>query len=168
MGRSANTPIALVGTVEILNVRVPLIEVVMQIVSAVGIDKQAGEHISFSLIGFSFTDFTSFLLYLFPCCAVNARIVHILKDNPIITVVFNPFLILVRFTVCLKIEDVPAILLQEKNFGDGRTVPLRRRCVFMLARVVDASRLPIRYWSQDTSLSGAAAICSRPKPSSVI
>ncbi|CAB1245717.1 protein of unknown function [Ruminococcaceae bacterium BL-4] len=67
MSGGASAPIAfVVGTIKILDIRVALIEVVIQIVSAVDTDKQTGEHIDFSLIRFPLTDFTPLLLCFFP------------------------------------------------------------------------------------------------------
>ncbi len=164
MRRGASTPIALIiGTIEIFDVRVALIEVVMQIVSAVGTDKQTGEHIGFSFIRFPLTDFTPLLLHLFPDGTVNNRIMHVLKDNPIVTVVLNSFLILIGFAVRLEIQDISTILLQGKNLCDGRTVPLCGCGIFMLAGAVDTSCLPIRHWRQNAVLfqRGGNLFCSK-------
>ena len=53
MRRAASTPVALiVGAVEILDFRIALIEVEMQVVAAIGTDQQARKHTGFTLMGF--------------------------------------------------------------------------------------------------------------------
>ena len=129
MGRGASAAVALIiGTVEISDLRVSLIEVEMQVVSAIGTDQQTGKHILFALVGAALADFTPFLLNLLPHGAINNRLMDIFENHPIFTVVFDSLLIFVRLGVGLKIEDIAAILLQGQDFGDGGAVPLGRRC----------------------------------------
>ena len=63
MGRGASAAVALIiGTVAISDLRVSLIEVEMQVVSAIGTDQQAGKHILLALVGSALADFAPFLL----------------------------------------------------------------------------------------------------------
>ena len=96
MGRGAGAAVALiVGAVEISDLRVSLIEMEMQVVSAIGTDQQTGKHILFALVGAALADFTPFLLNLLPHGAVNDRLMDILENHLIFTVIFDPLLVLV-------------------------------------------------------------------------
>lgn len=96
MGRGAGAAVAfIIGTVEISDLRVSLIEMEMQVVSAIGTDQQTGKHILFAFIGTALADFASFLLNLFPHGTVNDRLMDILENYPIFTVIFDPLLVLV-------------------------------------------------------------------------
>ena len=96
MGRGAGAAVALiVGAVEISDLRVSLIEMEMQVVSAIGTDQQTGKHILFALVGAALADFTPFLLNLLPHGAVNDRLMDILENHLILTVIFDPLLVLV-------------------------------------------------------------------------
>ena len=92
-------------SVSTADLRVPLIEMKMQVVSAIGTDQQTGKHILFALVGAALADFPPFLLNLLPHGAVNDRLMDIFENHPIFTVVFDPLLIFVRLGVGLEIED---------------------------------------------------------------
>ena len=90
MGRGASAAVALIiGTVEISDLRVSLIEVEMQVVPAIGTDQQAGKHILLALVGSALADFAPFLLNLLPHGAINNRLMDIFENHPIFTVVFD-------------------------------------------------------------------------------
>lgn len=169
MGRGASAAVALIiGTVEISDLRVSLIEVEMQVVSAIGTDQQAGKHILLALVGSALADFAPFLLNLLPHGAINNRLMDIFENHPIFTVVFDSLLIFVRLGVGLKIEDIAAILLQGKNFCDGRAVPLGRRLLLAFSGTLDTLFQPVARGVRISSRSSWAAICSVPMPSRVI
>ena len=171
MGRGASAAVALIiGTVEISDLRVSLIEVEMQVVPAIGTDQQAGKHILLALVGSALADFAPFLLNLLPHGAINNRLMDIFENHPIFTVVFDSLLIFVRLGVGLKIEDIAAILLQGKNFCDGRAVPLGRRLLFALAGAFDALREPVGPRGQDIVLFklGGNLLCSEPLQSHAV
>ena len=95
MGGSATPTIALVvGAVEILDVGVALIEMEVQVVSAVGTDQKAGEHIAFSLMGAALADLASLLLDLLKDCPLNDGFVDILEDDPVFRSLASRFLFL--------------------------------------------------------------------------
>lgn len=97
MGRGASAAVALIiGTVEISDLRVSLIEVEMQIVSAIGTDQQPGKHILFALVGAALANFTPFLLNLLPHGTVNNCLMDVFENHPIFTVIFDPLLIFIR------------------------------------------------------------------------
>ena len=110
MGGSAAPTIALVvGAVEILDVGVALIEMEVQVVSAIGTDQKAGEHIALPLMGAALADLAPLLLDLLKDCPLNDRFVDVLKDNPVLPVIFNSLFVLVRLGVGFEIKDVAAI-----------------------------------------------------------
>ena len=120
MGRGTSPSVALVvGTVEILDLGIALIEMVMEVVSAVCTNQKTRKHIFLSIIGTPPTPRSSFLLYLLPHGTINDRFVYVLENDPILTVIINPFLVLIRFRVGLEIEDIAAVFLQGKNFCNG-------------------------------------------------
>ena len=128
MGRGTSPSVALVvGTVEILDLGIALIEMVMEVVSAVGTNQETRKHIFLPIISTPSAPRSSFLLYLLPHGAINNRFVYVLENDPILTVIINPFFVLIRFRVGLEIEDIAAVFLKRKNFGDGRAIPPCRR-----------------------------------------
>lgn len=81
--------------VEILDVGIALIEMEVQIVSAVGTDQKAGEHIAFSLMGAALADLAPLLLDLFKDRPLNDGFVDILEDDPVFPVIGKPLFVLV-------------------------------------------------------------------------
>ena len=150
MGGSAAPTIALVvGTVEILDVGVPLIEMKVQIVSAVGTDQKAGEHIALPFMGAAFADFAPLLLDLLEDCPLNDRFVDILEDDPVLPVIGKALLVLVRLGIGLEIEDVAAILLKGKDAGDSGAVPHTGTAQFTLSWAIDALLTPVSDGGED-------------------
>ena len=97
MGRGAGAAVALIiGAVEISDFWVSLIEMEMQVVSAIGTDQQPGKHILFALVGAALADFTPFLLNQFPHGTVNNWLMDVFENHPIFTVIFDPLLIFIR------------------------------------------------------------------------
>ena len=112
MGRGTSPSVALVvGTVEILDLGIALIEMVMEVVSAVGTNQETRKHIFLSIVGTPSASRSSFLLHLLPHGTINDRFVYVLENDPILTVIINPFLVLIRFRVSLEIEDIAAVFL---------------------------------------------------------
>ena len=134
MGGLAGTTVALVvGAVEILDFRVALIEVEVQIAAAVCADKQAGEHIVFSVAGTAFAHLSALLLYLFKHGTFNNGFVNILKHYPIFRVVMNPLLVLVGLGVGFEVQNIPAILLLIQKMGNRGAIPLGSGPCFALS-----------------------------------
>ena len=112
MGGSAAPTIALVvGAVEILDVGVALIEMEVQVVSAIGTDQKAGEHIAFSLMGAALADLSALLLDLLKDCPLNDRFVDISEYHPVLPIILQALFILVRLGVGLKVQNVSACAL---------------------------------------------------------
>ena len=153
MGGSAAPTIALVvGAVEILDVGVALIEMEVQVVSAIGTDQKAGEHIAFSLMGAALADLSALLLDLLKDCPLNDRFVDIFEYHPVLPIILQALFILVRFGVGLKVQNVAAILLQGQYFCDAGTVPLRRGLFFPFAGPLNTFFEPVGTRCQDTIL----------------
>ena len=84
MGRGAGATIALVvGAVEILDLRIALIEVKVKVTAAIGADQQAGKHIVFSVVGAALTDFSTLLLHLLIHSTLDDRLMDVLEHHPI-------------------------------------------------------------------------------------
>lgn len=132
-----------VGAVEILGLRIALIEVKMKVAAAIGADQQAGKHIVFSAVGAAFADFSPLLLHLLIHSTLNDRLMDILEHHPIFTVIADPLLIFVGLGISLEIENVAAVFLQGENFGNGGAIPLGRRLLFALAGALDALCEPV-------------------------
>ena len=104
MGRGTGSTVALVvGAVEVGDFWIPLIKVEMQIVSAVGADQQAGKHMFLTLMGPALADFPALFLDLLPCGPLDNWLMDIQEDGPILTVILQPPLILVRLGVGLEV-----------------------------------------------------------------
>ena len=96
MGRGAGAAIALVvGAVEILDLRIALIEVKVKVAAAIGADQQAGKHIVFSIVGATLTDFAPLLLHLLIHSTLDDRLMDVLEHHPILAVIVDSLLILV-------------------------------------------------------------------------
>ena len=145
MRRGTGPAVALVvGTVKILDLRVPLIEMEMKIAAAVSTDQKAGEHIVLAFVGAALADFAPLLLDLLKDSTLDDRLMDSLEDDPILTAILQPLFVLVGFGVGLEVENVSAILLQGQNLGHGGTVPFRWRLLLALSRPFDALLEPKR------------------------
>ena len=112
MRRGTGTSIALVvGAVEILDIRIALIEMEVEIAATISTYQQAGKHIAFPIARAALADFAPFLLNLLPHGTIYDRFVDVLENDPVLTIILNPLFVLVGFGVGLKIEDITAILL---------------------------------------------------------
>ena len=127
MRRSTGAAIALVvGAVEILDLRIALIEVKVKVATAIGADQQAGKHIVFPVVGATLADFAPFLLHLLIHSTLDDRLMDVLEHHPILTVIVDPLLILVGLGISFEIENVTTVFLQGENFGYCGAVPLGR------------------------------------------
>ena len=125
MGRGTGAAVALiVGAVEILDLRIALIEVKVKVAAAVGADQQSGKHIVFSVVGTALADFAPFLLHLLIDSPLDDRLMDILEHHPILTVIVDPLLILVGLGISFEIENVTTVFLKGENFGYCGAVPL--------------------------------------------
>ena len=108
MGRGAGAAVALVvGAVEILDLRIALIEVEVKVAAAISADQQAGKHIVFSVVSAALADFAPFLLHLLIHSTLDDRLMDVLEHHPILTVIVDPLLILVGLGISFEIENTP-------------------------------------------------------------
>ena len=120
--------------------------------SAIGADQQAGKHIAFPFVGTALADLAALLLDLLKDRPLNDRFVDVLKDNPVLPVIFNSLFVLVRLGVGFEIKDVAAILLQRQYFGNTGAVPLCRSLLLSFAGPFNAFFEPVGAGRQDTVL----------------
>ena len=93
---AAGAAIALVvGAVEILDLRVSLIEMKMKVAPAVGADQKPGKHAPFPVLRLTLSHLAALLLHLFKDGTLNDRLMHILENRPVLTVILQSFLVLV-------------------------------------------------------------------------
>lgn len=147
-GSTAPTVALIVGTVEILNLRVTLIEMEVKITAAISTDQKPGEHIALAFVGAALANFAPLLLNLFKDRPLNDGFVDILEDDPVFPVIGKPLFVLVRLGVGLEVENLTAILLRE-NVSDGGTVPHIRSAEFAFPRAIDALFTPISDGGKD-------------------
>ena len=153
MGGLAGTTVALVvGAVEILDFRVALIEVKVQIAAAVCADKQAGEHIVFSVAGTAFAHLSTLLLYLLKHGTFNNGFVNILEHHPIFRVVMNPLLVLVGLGVGFEVQNITTILLLVQKMGNRGAIPLGGWTNLAPSGTADAFLNPVGLRRQDAFL----------------
>ena len=74
--------------------------------SAISADQQAGKHIAFPFVGTALADLAALLLDLLKDRPPNDRFVDVLKDNPVLPVIFNSLFVLVRLGVGFEILSV--------------------------------------------------------------
>ena len=110
-GRTAPTVALIVGAVEILDLRVALIEMEVKIAAAISTDQKAGEHVVLTFVGAALADFAPLLLHLLKNRPFDDRLVDILEDDPILTVILQPLFVLVGFGVGLEVENVTTVFL---------------------------------------------------------
>ena len=70
-GGTGTTVAAIVGTVEIFDIVVALVEMIIQVVTTIRTDQQTVENVSLTILGFALTDISALFLDLFPDYTVN-------------------------------------------------------------------------------------------------
>lgn len=157
MRRRTGPPVGLVvGAVEILNLRVALVEVEMKVIATVCTDQQTGKHIPLAFMGAALAELSPLFLYLLPCSPRNNWLMHILEDGPVLPVVFKAVLVLIGLGVGLEVENIAAILLEGQDFGDGRTVPVTGAVLGRCSSPPYPLGLPIETRGQDFLLREGA------------
>lgn len=83
MGRSAADPAtAVIGTVEIPDTGIALVEMAIQVVSAIRASRKAAEDIPLRILRLALTHLAALFLNLFPDGTVNNGLVNILEHYP--------------------------------------------------------------------------------------
>ena len=126
MGRRAgSTRTVIVGAIEVTNFVVALVEMEMQIASAISANQQSGEHILFSILTFALPGFAAFFLNLLPGSPIYNRLMGIFEHNHIFRVIRQTLFVFVRLTVGLEIDKITAIFLHCQDFDDCSGSPVR-------------------------------------------
>ena len=120
----AGPPVApVVGTVKVFNGAVGVVDVVMQLVSAVSTVQQTGEHILLGVFWLpAFCPFPEFL-HLFPCGPVDDGLMVVFKDSPFFFWIVQAALILEGLGVGLEVDQGARVLPEGQDFGDGGLTP---------------------------------------------
>ena len=70
-GGTGSTVATIVGTVEILDIVVALVEMIIQVMTTIRTDQQTAENVSLTILGFALTDLSALFLDLRPDYTVN-------------------------------------------------------------------------------------------------
>ena len=106
MGFVAGPPVApVVGAVEVFNGRVDVVEVVVQLVAAVGAVQQTGKHTLSGFLGFPALCSLTELLHPVPCGLVDNGFMVVLKDGPVFFGVDQTALVLEGLGVGFEIDQ---------------------------------------------------------------
>ena len=122
---------------KVFDVMVALVEMEIEVASAVGAFHTPGEYARLLCNRGLFPACASFQrLYLFPCRTVNDSLVDIEEDCPVFFRVFNAPLHFVGFGVAFEVDNITAVFLHSEGFLNGGMPPLARlQCAFGAAPV---------------------------------
>ena len=105
MGRRAgSTRTVIIGAIEVTNFVVALVEMEMQIASAISANQQSGEHILFSILTFALPGFAAFFLNLLPGSPIDNRLMDIFEHGHIFRIVWQALLVFIRLAVRLEVN----------------------------------------------------------------
>ena len=153
MGFVAGAPVApVIGTVEILNGAVGMVDVVMQLMAAIGAVQQTSEHILFGVLGLPALRPLPEFLHLFPCGLVDDGLMVVFKNSPIFFGVLQAALVLKRLGIGLEVDQGARVFPEGQDFGDGGLTPFAGGVLALFAALADALALPILRGSQDAVL----------------
>ena len=145
-GGTGATVAAIVGTVEILDIVVALVEMIIQVVTTIRTDQQTAENVSLPILGFALTDLSALFLDLFPDYTVDDGIMDVFEDQPVLPVIIDPLLILVGFGIGFEVDNITAVFLLTEDFLNSSLTPLIRVRLCFLTAFVKAFTLPICHW----------------------
>ena len=153
VGFIAGSPIApVVGTVKVFNGAVGVVDVVMQLVAAVGTVQQTGEHILLGVLGFPALCPLPEPLHLLPCGGVDDGFMVVFKDGPVFFGVFQAALVFEGLGIGLEIDKRTCVLPEGQDFGDGGFTPFAGCVLALFAALADALTLPILRGRQNAVL----------------
>ena len=113
MRRRASTTISfVVGASVKLDVVILLVEVVVQIVTAIGTDQQTREHTRRSVLFLALADLSPLLLDLLPNRTLHDGRMYVLENRPILRVVINALFQLVGLGIGLEVHNIAAVFLK--------------------------------------------------------
>ena len=165
VGFVAGPPVApVVGTVEIFNGTVDVVEIVVQLVAAVSAVQQIGEHILLGFLGFPALRSITEFLHLFPCGGVNDDLVVVFKNGPVFFGVDQTAFVLKGFGICFEVDQSAGVLPERQNFGDRGFTPFARCILALFTALADALAFPMLRWGQDTVLLQQSSCSFDPVP----
>ena len=118
-GFTRSSGIIIVGAAEISNFRISLIEVKIQIASAVRANQQARKHVSLSILAGTFANLAALFLHLFPRGPVNDGLMHIFKNSHVFRIILLTLLVFIGLAVGFEVYQIAAILTGRQDFGNG-------------------------------------------------
>lgn len=126
MGRRAgSTRTVIVGAVEVTDFVVALVEMEMQVASAIRTNQKSGEHILFSILTSALPGFPSFFLNLLPGSPIYNRFMDIFEHNHIFRIVRQALLVFVRLTVGFEIDKITTVFPHCQDFDNRSGSPVR-------------------------------------------
>ena len=129
-GRATATVIFyIIGTGEKAYILIDGVDMIPQLVTAVGAVQQIRKDALFAILRFRRTalcPLDDLLLYLLKGVPVDNRLVNILEDDPVFFRVIDAGLILEGLRVGLEIDHIAAVFLQGEDLLDGGMPPLGR------------------------------------------
>ena len=127
---------------------IALIEMKIEVPSAIGANHEAGEHVALDVLRFALSDLPTLFLHLLPSSAVDDRLVDLPKHRHVLRIIVDALLVLVRLAVRLEINQVAAVFLHGQYFDDGRAAPCRTIVWNRLACTVNPFTRPVCHWYQ--------------------
>ena len=96
-----------------------------QLAAAIGAIKKIAKHILLAVLLFRSTALCLYdkRLHQLKIITIDNRLVNILEYNPVFFRIVVPFLILVGFGISFEVDDIAAILLLGKDFGNSGFAP---------------------------------------------
>ena len=76
---------------------------IIQVVTTIRTDQQTAENVSLPILGFALTDLSSLFLDLLPDYTVNDGLMDVFENQPVLPVIIDPLLILIRFGISFEV-----------------------------------------------------------------
>ena len=147
-GRATATVVFyIIGTGEKAYILIGGVDVIPQLVTAVGAVQQIRKDALFAILRFRRTalcPLDDLLLYLLKGVPVDNRLMNILEDDPVFFRVIDAGLILEGFGVGLEIDHIAAVFLLGQDFTNGAVFPSVRVWLRLFAAPADAFFLLVR------------------------
>lgn len=147
-GRATATVVFyIIGTGEKAYILIDGVDVIPQLVTAVGAVQQIRKDALFAILRFRRTalcPLDDLLLYLLKGVPVDNRLVNILEDDPVFFQVIDAGLILEGFGVGLEIDHIAAVFLLGQNFTNGAVFQSVRVWLRLFAAPADAFFVSVR------------------------
>lgn len=137
-GGTGTTVAAIVGTVEIFDIVVALVEMIIQVVTTILTDQQTAENVSLTILGVALTDLSALFLDLFPDYTVNDGLMDVFENQPVLPVIIDPLLILVGFGISFEVMQV--LRRSRQNFWNNRNCLHIVSACFFFTDIINAGK----------------------------